>query len=125
MKILKNVMVLLAGLLATTSALAQTPAPVEDRSGAVLQGQQRAGIAYRDWQQAIYEAKLAEQEVWQAQEGHAAAQKVANARKQELAAAEKALAQAQARQKSAQQAYDAALNAVDAAHRSAPPGPKP
>lgn len=122
---MKYVMVLIAGFLAAASAPAQTPAPVEDRSGTLLQGQQRAGIAYRDLQQAIYETKLSEQEVWQAQESHAAAQKVANARKQELAAAEKALAQAQARQKSAQQAYDAALNAVDAAHRSAPPGQKP
>lgn len=122
---MKNSTVLLlltAGLAAAAPVLAQPSAVVEDRgSGAVVQGQQRAGIAYRELQQAGHDAKFAEQEVWQAQEAHAQAQKALQARRQELAAAEKALARARARQQSAQQAYDAAVNAVDAAHRKAPP----
>jgi len=105
-----------AGLL-LVAGFTQAQAPVEDRSRTVQQGQYRAGIAHRELDQARHDAKLAEQEVLNLRDAHAAAQQQADQRKRELDAAQKALAAARARLSAARQAYDREVNAVDAAHR--------
>jgi hypothetical protein len=102
----------------TGLAQAQAPAPVEERGQALLQGQYRAGVALRELDQARHDAKFAEQDVLNARDANAVAQKEAAFRKGELDAAEKALAAARARMKAAQQAYDDALRSVDALPRS-------
>lgn len=112
-------------LLACIAAPAEVQAqvPVEDRSSreqAIQRGQVRAGAAYRELQEAQYEAKLAEQDVLNAQEAHRAAQKNADDLKRQLDAATKALAAAKAREASARKAYDEALGAVDRAFQKPP-----
>jgi len=104
----------------TGIACAQEQAPVEDRSRSLQQGQYRAGIAYRELEQARHDAKFAEQDVLNLRDAHAAAQQQAEARKHDLDAAQKALDAARARLAAAQQAYDREVNAIDAAHRAAP-----
>jgi hypothetical protein len=99
----------------------QAQVPVEDRSRAVQQGQYRAGIAHRELNQARHDAKLAEQDVLNLRDAHAAAQQHADQSKRELEEAQKALAAARARLSAAQQAYDREVGAVDAAHRGSPP----
>ncbi len=110
---------------ALVSAAAFAQVPVEERSRPLQQGQYRAGIAHRALEQARYEAKLAEQDVLNARDAHAAAQKETDASKRdaskrELDTAEKALTAARARVAAAQKDYDRKVNAVDAAHRAAP-----
>ena len=66
--------IICTGLLLLVALAAAAQAPVQDRAGreqAIQRGQQRAGAAYRDLQQAQYEAKLAEQEFLNAQEAQA------------------------------------------------------
>ena len=106
--------------LVTGIAHAQVQAPVEDRSQSLQQGQYRAGLAYRELEQARHDAKFAEQDVLNLRDAHAAAQGQADARKRDLDAAQKALDAARARLAVAQQAYDREVNAIDAAHRAAP-----
>lgn len=108
-------------LLAAGFAQAQVQVPVEERSRSVQQGQYRAGIAHRDLNQARHDAKLAEQDVWNLRQAHAAAQQQADQRKRELEEAEKVLAAARARLTAAQQAYEREVGAVDAAHRGSKP----
>ena len=103
---------------------AQARAPVEERGSALQQGQYRATVTYRDLDQARYDAKLAEQDVLNARDANAVAQKEAAYRKSELDKAEKALTAARSRLQTAQQRYDEALRAVDALPRNAPPEQK-
>jgi hypothetical protein len=115
--------IFLACLLVPSMAVqAQTPAPVEERGQALQQGQYRAGAAHRELEQARHDAKLAEQDVLNARDANAAAQKEAAFRKNELDKAEKALAAVRARLQSAQRVYDDAVRAVDAVPRTAPAG---
>ena len=100
---------------------AQKPAPVEDaarpQDPAAQRGQYRAGQAYRELQQAQYEAKLAGQDVLNAEEAYRRAQTQAEELKRQLEAARKALAAAQAKEAAARQAYEKEVNAVDEQHR--------
>jgi len=101
-------------LLAASAALAQ--APVQDltsREQAIQRTQQRTGAAYRELQQAQYEAKLAEQDLLNAQEAHRASQQRTEELKRQLDAAQKALDAARAKEAQARKRYDEALGAVD------------
>ena len=71
-------------------------------------------------QQAQYEAKLAEQDFLNAQDAHAAAQKQADERRQQLATAKKSLGVAQAKVAQARKRYDEALSGVDQAFQKPP-----
>ena len=110
----------LLALLAGTVAQAQSAAPVEERGSALQQGQYRATVTHRELDQARYDVKLAEQDVLNARDANAVAQKEAAYRKSELDKAEKAQAAARNRLQAAQQRYDEALRAVDALPRNAP-----
>ena len=108
-------------LLTAGAAVAQTP--VQDRAGreqAIQRGQQRAGAAYRDLQQARHEAKLAEQEFINAEEAQRAAQKHAEDMKRQLDGAKKALDAARAKEVQSRKAYDEALDGVDRARQQPP-----
>lgn len=109
--------ILAAVLCAATGVQAQVP--VEDRGDALRQGQYRAGVTYRELEQAHYDAKLAEQDVLNLRDAHAAAQQQADQRKRELDAAQKAWDAARSKLAATQKAYDQAVDAVDAAHRAA------
>lgn len=107
---------------AASGGLAQTqkPAPVEDlsgREGVVLQGQQRAGIAYRKLQQAQYDARLAEQDYLNAEEARRLAQKRADELKREAETAKKAFDAAKAKEAAARAAYENEVNAVNQLQR--------
>jgi hypothetical protein len=105
-------------LLVALAAAAQ--APVQDRVGreqAIQSGQQRAGVAYSNLQQAQREAKLAEQDFLNAQEAQRAAQKHAEEMKRQLDGAKKAVDAARQKEAQARKAYDEALNAVDQARQ--------
>jgi hypothetical protein len=101
-------------MIAVASSLAQ--APVEDtrlRQDAIMQGQQKASIAYRELQQAEYAVTQAEQEYRQADADHKAAQKRADELKRSADAAKKNLDAAKAKDATTRKSYDAAVNAVD------------
>lgn len=111
-----------AAMLLFAAAVA-AQAPVEDlasREQAIQRSQQRTGAAYRDLQQARYEAKLAEQEVLNAQDAQQAAQQQADERKKQLDAAKKALDAARAKEAQAKKRYDDALGSVDSAFQKPP-----
>jgi len=108
-----------------SAALAQAPksVPVQDLSGqegALLHGQQRAGFAYRQLEQARYETKLAEQDYLNAEDARRAAQKQADEFRHQAETAKKALNAAQAKEAAARKAYENALNAVDQLQRKSP-----
>jgi len=108
-------------LLAAPAAMAQ--APVEDLTGreqAIQRSQQRTGAAYRELQQARYEAKLAEQDFLNAQEAHSAAQKHAGEMKRQLDAAKQALDAARQKEAQTRKRYEAALSDVDKAFQKPP-----
>jgi hypothetical protein len=119
----KQLWIFATALLAACSAPVTGPAPTEDHSRVLQQGQYRAGMAHSELEQARYDARLAEQDVLNARDAHAAAQQQSAARKRELDAAEQAFAAARARLAAAQKAYDSAVNAVDAANRTLPVAP--
>jgi len=105
-------------LLAAPATAAQAPA--QDRASreqAIQSGQQRAGRAYSNMQQAQYEAKLAEQDFLNAQEAQLAAQKRAEEMKQQLDGAKKAVDAARQKEVQARKAYDEALDSVDRARQ--------
>lgn len=107
-------------VLLVTAGVAAAQAPVQDRVGreqAIQSGQQRAGIAYSDMQQAQREAKRAEQDFLNAQEAQRAAQKHAEEMKRQLDGAKKALDAARQKEAQAVKAYDDALSAVDRARQ--------
>lgn len=105
------------------AAEAQKPVPVEEpgqnQETAIQRGQYRTGQAYRELQQAQYEAKLAGQDVLNTEEAYRAAQKRADDLKRQVDAAKKALAAAKIRENAARQRYDREVNAVDALQRKA------
>jgi hypothetical protein len=105
-----------AALLMAAAAPSLAQAPVEDtrpRQDAILQGQQKAGVAYRELQQAEYAAKQAEQEYRQADADYKAAQKRAGDLKRPADAAQKNFDAAKAKEAAARKSYDAAVDAVD------------
>ncbi|MDP2240211.1 MAG: hypothetical protein Q8K18_08615 [Burkholderiales bacterium] len=109
------VTVLLSCVSGAAVAQAQKPAPVEDlssRESVLLQGQQRAGIAYRELQQAQHDAKFAEQDYLNYQDAHRAAQKRADELSRQLNAAKKTLDAARAKETAARQRYEKEVNAV-------------
>lgn len=108
-----------------SAASAQAPktVPVDElsgREGAMLHGQQRAGVAYRQLEQARYEAKLAEQEHLNAEDAYRAARERADELKRQAEAAKKALDVAKTKEAAARKAYENALNAVEQLQRTAP-----
>lgn len=115
---IRNVLVAAACCAMIPAVVAQKPkpAPVEDlgaKREAILQGQQRASVAYRELQQAQYDAKLAEQDYWQAEDAYRAAQQHADGLKRKLEAARKALDAAKAKEARARESYEQALGTVD------------
>jgi hypothetical protein len=117
MKTISMILVLLMAIPAAAQA------PVEDVTGrqhAIQRSQQRAGAAYRDMQQAQYEARLAEQDFLNARDAHAAAQKQADALGREVETAKKALDAAKAKEATARKSYDDALTGVDQAFQKPP-----
>jgi septal ring factor EnvC (AmiA/AmiB activator) len=105
-----------ATLLLTAAASSLAQAPVEDtrlRADAILQGQQKAGAAFRELQQSEYAVKQAEQEYLQADADYKAAQKRADDLKRPADAARKNLDAAKAKEAAARKSYEAAVNAVD------------
>ncbi len=113
-----RIWICVAALCAANAAQAQSP--VEDRGNALSLGQYRAGVAWRELEQARHDAKLAEQDVLNLRDAHTAAQQQADMRKRELDAAQKAFDAARGRLAATQKAYDQAVNAVDATHKAAP-----
>jgi hypothetical protein len=118
----------LCGLLPLLASLglpmtAQAQAPVEDltsREQAIQRSQQKTGAAFRDLQQAQFEAKLAEQDFLNAQDAQAAAQKQADEMKRQLDAAKKALDAARSKVAQERKRYDEALGGVDKAFQKPP-----
>ncbi len=107
-------------LLAVLVPAAFAQAPVEDarlNPQALQQEQQKAGMAYRELQQAGYEAKQAELEYRQADADYKGAQKRADEFKRHADAAKKNLDAAKAREEQARKSYAAAINAVDQSSR--------
>lgn len=98
------------------TAPAKKAVPVEERaSGAepTPQAQQmRAGIAFREVQQAAFESKLAEQDVLNTQDDYNTTRARADALKLELDKAIKARDAAKAKEAAARKRYDEALQAV-------------
>ena len=112
---------LAAAALMTMTCIAGAQAPAigpGSAEDAVLQKQRQAGAAYRELQQAQYEAKLAEQDVLNLQD--AVAQQPSEERKRQLETAKKAHAAAQAKMAQARKRYDDAVTAVDQAVRKPP-----
>lgn len=114
--------ILLAWAASGAVAHAQKPAaPVEElsgREGRVLQSQQRAGMAYRQLQQAQYETKLAEQDYLNAEDARRLAQKRADELRREAETAKKAFDAVKAKEAAARAAYEKEVNAVDRLHRT-------
>ena len=108
----------LAALLTPLTSQAQSPqtqkpAPVEERSpGAapeLLLQQQRATAAYRDMQQAVFEARLAEQDALLTQDAYTATRARADTLQAELDKSIKARDAAKAKEAAARKRYDEAL----------------
>jgi hypothetical protein len=105
---------LAAAALMTMTCIAGAQAPVigpGSAEDAVLRKQRQAGAAYRELQQAQYEAKLAEQDFLNAQD--AVAQQPSEERKRQLETARKGLAAAQAKEAQARKRYDEAVSGVE------------
>jgi hypothetical protein len=90
------------------------------RDQAIQRGQQRAGAAYGELREAQYQAKLAEQDHFNALEAQRIAQRQADETKRQLDLAKKAVDGAKEREAKARKAYDEALTAVDEAFKSPP-----
>ena len=106
----------LVALLAVPLAQAQTAKPVEspatEANQARLIQQQRATAAFREMQQATFEAKLAEQDVVNTQEALNATQARADLLRKELDKATQARDAAKTKEAAARKRYDEALDAV-------------
>lgn len=118
----RSITLLLAG--AAFAAAAQQTVPVEElgpqREQAVQRGQFQAGQAYRDWQNAQHDARLAEQDVLNLEDAYRRFSAEAAEVKRRLDAAKKALAAAQAKAAQRREAYEQAVRAVDSARGAAP-----
>jgi len=100
--------------LTVPGAAAQAPAGQAGAQEALVrEKQQQAGAAYRALEQARYEAKLAEQDLLNAQDAHNAAQKQVDERKKQLDAAKKAADAAQAKVAQAHKRHENALTGVE------------
>lgn len=115
---------LFTGLVLMQAAFgAAAQAPVQDltnREQAIQRSQHATGAAYRDLQQAQFEAKLAEQDFLNAQDASRAARERADEMKQQLDAAKKALDAARQKEALARKRYDEALKGVDRAFEKPP-----
>lgn len=110
-----RVAVLLSCVCGAAMAQVQKPAPVEDlssRESVLLQGQQRAGYAYRELQQAQHDAKFAEQDYLNLQDAYLAAQKRADELKRQTDSAKKTLDAAKAKETAARRHYENEINAA-------------
>jgi chromosome segregation ATPase len=114
---MKTAIIRLVLLLSASVAAAQAPVQDRAREQAIQSGQQRAGMAYNNLQQAQREAKLAEQEFLNTQEAQRAAQKHAEEMKRQLDGAKKAVDAARQKEAQARKAYDEALDSVDRARQ--------
>jgi hypothetical protein len=111
----------LAALLLMPQAFAQ--APIEERRPApdpIRDAQEKTAAAYRALNQAQYDAKLAEQDFLNTEAGYQAAQRRAEALKQDLDAVKKKLDEARSRESAARKAYEQATNAADLQSRQQP-----
>lgn len=117
---MKTAVIGLVLLLIAGAAAAQAPVRDRAREQAIQSGQQRAGAAYSNLQQAQHEAKLAEREFLNAQETQRAAQTRAEEMNQQLDGAKKALDAARQKEAQARKAYDEALDGVDQARKKPP-----
>lgn len=106
---------LLIVLLGALAAAAAAQAPPEEQSAAVQQAQIRASAAYRELNEAQFEAKLAEQDYVNTEDAYRAAAKTAEDIKRELDKLRKALDAAKGREARARKDYEAALDAVEKA----------
>ena len=115
--------VVLVLLLSACGGRANGPARAPDgelgseREKAVIRGQYQAGVAYRAWEEARYQLKLAEQEVLNAEDAYRQADADKAERKKQLEAAQKARVAARAKEEAARKAYDKAVLDVDRARR--------
>lgn len=91
------------------------------REQAVQSGQYRAGQAYREWEEARYQSRLAEQDVLNLEDAYQRRAREAAELKRQLDAAKKAFAAAKARETAARQSYEQAVKAVDSARRDPAP----
>jgi hypothetical protein len=94
------------------SAIAQA---TQNTEAALQAARFRAGEAYRQLQQAQYEAKLAEQDYLNAQEAHRVAQN-SEASKSAVESTRRALDVEQAKVAAARKAYEKEVNTVDRLH---------
>lgn len=108
-------------VLPTAAAAQQKPAPVQevtaDREATLQRAQMRAGAAYRDLRETQHQSKLAQQEVWAAEEAAKAPGADAAESKRRLGAAVKARDAAAAKETAARAAYDKTLTEVERLQR--------
>jgi len=100
------------------AGLAGAQAPVEQgrkSADTVLDAQQKAGMAYHDWQDALAVRAQAQQELEQANAAYQEAAQQLNASKQRAAAAQQALETAKTREIATHNAYERATAAVNRA----------
>lgn len=118
---MRALLVAVALLLPVAVCAQQKPAPVqdagEDREATLQRAQMRASAAYGELREAQYQLKLAEQEVWAAQDAARAGEPDPAQAKRRVSAADKALQTAKAREAAARAAYDKSLDAVEALRR--------
>ena len=88
-----------------------------EREKAVIRGQYRADAAFRAWEEARYQLRLAEQDVLNGEDAYRQADADKAERKLQLDAAKKALAAARSKEAATRQAYDKAVMDVDRARR--------
>lgn len=115
--------VLLLCVSGVAAAQAQKSAPVEDlssRESVLLQGQQRAGIAYRELQQAQHDAKFAEQDYLNMQDAYQAAQKRADELSRQAESAKKIRDTARAKEVAARLRYEKEVNAISPPPQKSP-----
>ncbi len=103
-------------IIAACAGFAFAQAPVEEgrrTPDAVLDAQQKAGMAYRDWQDAIAARARADEEFKQVTAAYQSAQQQLSDTKRRAETAKKALEAAQAQEATARDSYDKATAVVD------------
>ncbi len=103
-------------IIGVCAGLAYAQAPVEEgrrMPDAVLDAQQKAGMAYRDWQDAATARARAETELKQATAAYQSAQQQLSDTKRRAETAKKALEAAQTQEITTRDTYDKATAAVD------------
>ncbi len=114
--------VIIACLFAAPVWAQQQPVPVREAVPADYEAdrqraQMRAGTAYRELREAQYRTRLAEQEVWAAEDAARASGADPAETGIRLSAAQKALAAAKSREAAARSAYDQTLTEVERIQR--------